>query len=158
MNSKKAFLFFNFFFAFIIPVISQVSFSGDDLRSEFKRAMDLFSKEKYAAAIRIFDAYIENDNQNDAVSLSEAEYFAALSALRLFNPDSEYRMTSFMARHPESPRLNESRLALGDYFYQNKSYRKACPYYELVRRQELDNDKLPEYFFRYGYSLYVNGR
>jgi len=157
MNSKKAFLFFNFFFAFIIPVISQVSFSGDDLRSEFKRAMDLFSKEKYAAAIRIFDAYIENDNQNDAVSLSEAEYFAALSALRLFNPDSEYRMTAFMARHPESPRLNESRLALGDYFYQNKSYRKACPYYELVRRQELDNDRLPEYFFRYGYSLYVNG-
>jgi TolA-binding protein len=157
MNSKKAFLFFNFFFAFIIPVISQVSFSGDDLRSEFKRAMDLFSKEKYAAAIRIFDAYTENDNQNDAVSLSEAEYFAALSALRLFNPDSEYRMTTFMARHPESPRLNESRLALGDYFYQNKSYRKACPYYELVRRQELDNDRLPEYFFRYGYSLYVNG-
>jgi TolA-binding protein len=157
MNSKKALLIINFFFAFIIPVISQVSFSGDDLRSEFNRAMDLFSKEKYAAAIRLFDSYIADGNQSDAVKLSEAEYFAALSALRLFNPDSEYRMTAFMARYPESPKLNESRLALGDYFYQNKSYRKACPYYELVRRQELDKNKLPEYFFRYGYSLYVNG-
>ncbi len=49
------------------------------------------------------------------------------------------------------------RLALGDYFYQNKSYRKACSYYETVNRYEIGNEKLPEYFFRYGYSLYIKG-
>jgi len=157
MNSKKAVLIFNFLIAFIIPVISQVSFSGEDLRSEYNRAMDLYNKEKYAAAIRLFDAYIAIGNVSDLVKLSDAEYYAAMSALRLFNPDSEYRMIAYMARHPESPKINEARLALGDYFYQNKSYRKACSYYELVRRQELNNEKLPEYFFRYGYSLYVKG-
>jgi len=157
MNSKKAVLIFSFLVAFVIPVISQVSFSGDDLRSEFNRAMDLYSKEKYAAAIRLFDIYIADANVTDVVKIADAEYYAAMSALKLFNPDSEYRMSVYIARHPESPKINEARLALGDCFYQNKSYRKACSYYELVRRQELNNEKLPEYFFRYGYSLYVKG-
>ena len=50
-----------------------------------------------------------------------------------------------------------SRLLLGDYFYQNKNYRKAVTYYETVNRQELKGDKLTEYFFRLGYSLYMKG-
>lgn len=157
MNSKKAVLILNFLFAFIIQVMSQASFSGDDLSSVFNRAMDLYNKEKYAAAIRLFDTYIKDGDENNRISLAEAEYYAALSALRLFNPDSEYRMIVYLSRHPESPKINEARLALGDYFYQNKSYRKACSYYEMVSRYELESTKLPEYFFRYGYSLYIKG-
>jgi TolA-binding protein len=157
MNSKKALLIFNFLFILIIQVMSQASFSGSDLGSDFNRAMDLYSKEKFAAAIRLFDAYLKDDNDNSRIHLAEAEYFAALSALKLFNPDSEYRMIIYMATHPESPKINEARISLADYFYQNKSYRKACSYYEVVNRYELEKDKLPEYFFRYGYSLYVKG-
>jgi TolA-binding protein len=157
MNSKKTVLILNFLFVFIIQVMSQASFSGDDLGSVLNRAMDLYNKEKYAAAIRLFDTYIKKGDQTDKISLSEAEYYAALSSLRLFNPDSEYRMIIYLSTHPESPRINEASLALGDYFYQNRSYRKACSYYETVDRYELGSDKLPEYFFRYGYSLYIKG-
>jgi TolA-binding protein len=157
MNSKKAVLIFNFLFAFIIQVMSQASFSGDDLGSVFSRAMDLYNKEKYAAAIRLFDTFIKDGDNKNRILLSEAEYYAALSALRLFNPDSEYRMIIYLSTHPESPKINEANLALGDYFYQNKSYRKACSYYDLANRYELGSEKLPEYFFRYGYSLYIKG-
>jgi TolA-binding protein len=157
MNSRRAILTLSFLFALIVQVMSQVSFSGDDLGSVFNRAMDMYNKEKYAAAIRLFDTYIKDSDENNKILLAEAEYFAALSALRLFNPDSEYRMIIYLSTHPESPKINEARLALGDYFYQNKSYRKACSYYEIVNRIELGSDKLPEYFFRYGYSLYIKG-
>ena len=44
----------------------------------------------------------------------------------------------YISTHPESPRINEARLSLGDYFYQNKNYRKAVIYYELVNIQELE--------------------
>lgn len=157
MNSKKAFSIFNFLFIIIIQVMSQASFSGNDISSDFNRAMDLYNKEKYAAAIRLFDYFIKNDADNNNIFKSEAEYYAALSALRLFNPDSEYRMIIYIATHPESPKINEARISLADYFYQNKSYRKACSYYDVVNRYELDNDKLAEYFFRYGYTLYIKG-
>lgn len=157
MNSKRVLFIFNLLFILIVQAMSQASFSGKDLGSDFNRAMDLFNKEKYAAAIRLFDSYIKNDKDNSNIHLAEAEYFAALSSLKLFNPDSEYRMIIYMATHPESPKTNEAKISLGDYFYQNKSYRKACSYYEAVNRYELEGDKLPEYFFRYGYSLYVKG-
>jgi TolA-binding protein len=157
MNRKKSVLIISFLFTFVFQGFSQASFSGNDLESDFKRAMDLFNKEKFAAAIQLFDSYLHNGTETNKIFIDEAEYYAALSALKLFNPDSEYRMILYLSLHPESPRINEARLVLGDYFYQNKSYRKACSYYEIVNRQELENDKLPEYLFRYGYSLYVKG-
>jgi len=141
----------------MLPAVAQTSFSGEDLRSDFNRAMELYNKEKYAPAIMIFDDYVKKHAGRPDIKIMEAEYYAAMSALKLYNPDAEYRMTSFLARHPESPKTNEARITLADYFYQNRNYRKACSYYELVNRQEIDSGKLPEYFFRYGYSLYIKG-
>jgi len=157
MNIRKLLFIFILFFVAIARAVPQDSFSGDDIRSEFNRAMDLFNKEKYAAAIRLFDSYIQEGKGNTSIRIEEAEYYAALSALKLFNPDAEYRMLIYLSKHPESPRLNEGRISLADYFYQNKSYRKASTYYETVNRFELSDEKLPEYYFRYGYSLYVKG-
>ena len=157
MNRKNILLILSFLFAFVSQVLPQVSFAGADIGSDFNRAMDLFNKEKYAAAIKLFDTYVKNGDESGAIRLDEAEYYAAISALKLFNPDSEYRMIMFISTHPESPEINNSRMALGDYFYQNRSYRKAAAYYDTVDRQELKSEKLPEYYFRYGYSLYVKG-
>ena len=95
-----------------------------------------------------------NDKTN-LINVADAEYYSAVAALKLFNADAEYRMMMYISTHPESPRINDARLELGDYFYQNKNYRKAATYYETVNRQELKGDKLTEYFFRFGYSLYI---
>lgn len=158
MNIKKLLLIFNLFFVAAAQAFPQAAFSGEDQRSAFGRAMDLFNKEKYAPAIRLFDSYIRDNTDNNSTRASEAEYYVSpLGVLRLYNPDAEYRMLVYMARHPESPRLNEGRVSLADYFYQNKSYRKASAYYETVNRYELSEEKQAEYYFRYGYSLYVKG-
>jgi TolA-binding protein len=137
--------------------VSQVAFTGKEMASDFTRGMELFSKEKYPAAIRLFDSYIKNNDNTDQLTVGEAEYYRSVAALNLFNPDAEYRMVLFISNHPESPRINEAYLALGDYFYQNKNYRKAITYYEQVNRQELTQEKLPEYFFRLGYSHFIRG-
>jgi len=157
MNRKKVILIFSLLLVFAVRAITQVPFTGKQLGSEFLRGMELFNKEKYPAAIRLFDLYIKNERNTDQLTLTEAEYFSALASLYLFNPDGEYKMVTFIRRHTESPRINEAYLALGNYFYQNKNYRKAVTYYELVNRQELSSDRLPEYFFRNGYSQYIRG-
>jgi len=157
MNRNKLILILNFLLIFIIQTSSQVPFTGKEMGSEFNRAMELFNKEKYPAAIRLFDSFVKSDDKSNLIMVAEAEYYSAIAALRLFNPDAEYRMIMYIATHPESPRINEARLASGDYFYQNKNYRKAVTWYESVNRQELEGDKLAEYFFRLGYSLYIQG-
>jgi len=138
-------------------VSSQVPFTSRELGSEFNRGMELFNKEKYPAAIRLFDSFVKGNDKSNQTEISEAEYYSAIAAIKLFNADAEYRMLMYIYTHPESPRINEARLELGDYFYQNKNYRKAVDYYETVNRQELKGDKLSEYFFRFGYSLYIKG-
>jgi len=157
MNRNKLILIFSFLLIFIIQVSSQVPFTGKEMGSEFNRGMELFNKEKYPAAIRLFDSFAKSDDRSNLIMVAEAEYYSAIAALKLFNPDAEYRMIMFISTHPESPGINEARLSLGDYFYQNKNYRKAVTYYESVNRQELKADKLAEYFFRLGYSLYIKG-
>lgn len=157
MNSNR--YIFTLILTFIIcsQTYSQASFAGIEMTSDFERGMELFNKEKYPAAIHLFDSYIYNPVNTEKLVLTEAEYYRALSAIRLFHPDAEYRMATFISKHPESPRLNEARLILGDYFYQNKNYRKSITYYEQVNRQELNTEDLPEYFFRLGYSHFVRG-
>lgn len=137
---------------------AQVPFTSDQLGSDYFRALELFNKEKYPAALRLFDKYIdENKGEKGNVYLPEAEYYSSIAALKVFNADAEYRMVSYISKHPESPRINSAYLDLADYFYQNRSYRKASTYYQIVNRQEISGPKLAEYFFRYGYSLYSTG-
>jgi TolA-binding protein len=157
MNRKKIILIISLLIIFIFKVSGQVPFVGPEIGSEFNRGMELFQKEKYPAAIRLFDAYLSREDITTMTNAADAEYFSAVAALKLFNSDAEYRMVMFISSHPESPKLNDARLLLGDYFYQIKNYRRAVVYYESVNRQELKGDKLTEYFFRLGYSLYIKG-
>jgi tetratricopeptide (TPR) repeat protein len=152
-----SFLIMVFLNLFGFMVSSQVPFTGKEIGSEFNRGMELFNKEKYPAAIRLFDSFVKSDDRSNLIMVDEAEYYSAMATLKLFNTDAEYRMVMYILTHPESPRLNEARLSLGDYFYQIKNYRKAVTYYESVNRQELESDKLAEYFFKLGYSLYIKG-
>src|SRR5664280_119886 len=157
MNRNKVILILSFILIFHPPVFSQVPFTATEIESEFQRGTELFNKEKYPAAIRLFDSFIKSGDKSNMIQLADAEYYSAMAAIKLFNPDAEYRMMIFIYSHPESPRINDARLELGNYFYQNKNYRKAAAYYETVNRQELKSDKLAEYFFRLGYSLYIKG-
>jgi TolA-binding protein len=157
MNRNRLILIFGFLIIFLLPISSQVSFTASETGSEFNRGMEFFNKEKYPAAIRLFDSFVRNGDKSNLILVTDAEYYSSIAAIRLFNADAEYRMMMFIYSHPESPRINSARLELADYFYQNKNYRKAANYYETVNRQELKSDKLAEYFFRFGYSLYVKG-
>jgi TolA-binding protein len=157
MNRNRLILIFSFLLIFLIQASSQVPFTGKELGSEFNRGMELFNKEKYPAAIRLLDSYIKSGDRSNLIMVADAEYYSAIAALKVFNADAEYRMIMFISTHPESPRINKARLELGDFFYQNKNYRKAVIYYESVNRQDLESAPLAEYFFRLGYSLYITG-
>lgn len=138
-------------------MFAQVSYMQEELSNGFLKGMEFYYKEKYTAAIRFFDSYLKKDRGKDINRDIDAEFYGAMSALRLFNPDGEYRMNLFLSSHPETSKATDAYMALGDYFYQNKNYRKAVTYYGRINRILLSPEKLPEYYFRYGYSLFMNG-
>ena len=126
-------------------------------QSEFVRAKERFDREKYPAAIELLDRYIR-ENEGEAESrAAEAELLAALASVRLYNNDAEFRVIKFVNSHPESPDKNLAYLELANSFYQGKNYRKAVTYYAMADRLELDESILPEYYFKAGYSNFMNG-
>ena len=82
--------------------------------------------------------FVKSGDKSDLINVADAEYYSAVAALKLFNPDAEYRMMMFISTHPESPRINEARLDLGNYFYQNKNYRKAVIYYRISEQTGIE--------------------
>jgi TolA-binding protein len=136
---------------------AQISYTTKDINQDFDKGMEFYNKEKYASAIISFDIFLRNTKGESLTQKADAEYFSAMSALALFNADGEYRMMHFIKNHPESSRISLARVALGDYFYQNKNYKKALGYYESVNRLELPAEKLPQYYLRNGYSQFLKG-
>jgi len=124
MNRNKLILLFSFLLIFVLPVTSQAPFTVNEIGSDFYRGMELFNKEKYPAAIRLFDSFIKNGDKSNLILVTDAEYYRSIAALKLFNSDAEYRMLMFIYTHPESPRLNDARLELGDIFIRTKTIGK----------------------------------
>jgi tetratricopeptide (TPR) repeat protein len=135
----------------------QVSYNLSDGPADLETGMNLYSKEKYAAAIRVFDRILADPMTEGTLVSAEAGYWGAISAMKLYHSDAEQRMLKFIATNPESPRTNEAWFDLGDFFYQSKNYRKAVDAFEKVNRLELEPEKLPVYFFRLGYALMQRG-
>lgn len=157
MNRNRTILFFLIlsFIAYRLP--AQISFTANEINSDYIRGMEYFNNEKYPAAIKYFDTFLNYGSDQSLSERSDAEYYSSLASLKLFHPDGEYRMMRFIATHPEGARINDAWLELGDYFYQNKNYRKAITSYESVNRLELTSERLPQYYFRHGYSQFMKG-
>lgn len=136
---------------------AQKAISAGEINSDFYRGKNLFDKEKYSAAIKLFDSYIDKNLRSDDPSVTRAEYFAAISAVRLYSNDAEYRINNFVRNHPESSLDNKAWLELADNYYQARNYKKAITYYELSDRLLIDDDLLPAYYFKFAYSHFMKG-
>jgi len=85
---------------FFLPVEAQVARTIMEENNDLRNAMDYFSHEKYGAALRLFDAILADPSYDGTVDGAEAGYYGAVSAMRLFHPDAEYRMKYFLGSNP----------------------------------------------------------
>jgi len=135
----------------------QSSFAGEEITSLLNNGYEMYGKAKYAAAIELFDKWLASQKTGTRQQIADAEYYAALSAMRLMSPDAEYRMQTFIISNSESPMLNQARFESGLYCYQKRNYACAIEWFEQTDRLLLSEKSLPEYIFKLGYSHYMKG-
>jgi TolA-binding protein len=138
-------------------VKGQSSFSGEEMTSLLNSGYEMYAKAKYATAIELFDRWLATENTGNRQQRADAEYHAALAAMRLMSPDAEYRMQNFITANSESPLLNQARYESGLYCYQQRNYACAIEWFEQTDRLLLSDRELPEYLFKLGYSHYRRG-
>lgn len=120
----------------------------------FKDGLELYDKHQYQAAQRKFFETIQQiDNQQDEVQI-DAEYYAALCALELFNKDAEHLLNKFVYDHPDNVRTKTVYFQLGTHHYRRKRYRDALKYFEEVDPLDLSKEDRIAYHFKYGYAAF----
>src|SRR5271166_6314902 len=93
---------------------------------------ELFEKQKYVAAQHYFDRFREKNSSVNTESKSDADYYASLCAMELFNPDAENRLINFMNANQGYCKINEAYFNMGHYLYTTKKYTKAVDWFEKV--------------------------
>lgn len=147
-------MFMLLFFVATGTVHAQKTKIYTDKYTVYREALELYDKEKYAAAQEKFEATVKSlSDAQDEVSIN-AEYYYALCALKLFHPDAEYLLERFIHMHPESPQVRTVYMHLGRHFFQNKKWKKAIEYFRKVDTYHLNEKELFEYHYKKGYASF----
>lgn len=118
----------------------------------YNRGIELFEKEKYAAAQKHFDWYSSLSNQ--PLNKANAEYYSAVCAMELFNPDATQRLNQVISKYPTNVKSKLALYQLGKLNYRNKNNKLAVKYLDQVETKYLSGPDLKEFYFIYGYSLF----
>jgi tetratricopeptide (TPR) repeat protein len=128
-----------------------------DADKDYKHAMELLYKEKYAAAQHNFDIVLKRLGINNQSELRvNSEYYHALCALELFNKDAEYLLSSFVKKNPESIMVKDAYFQLGKYSYRKGVHEKAIEWFNKIDVADLDQKEKNEYNFKKGYCYFKN--
>jgi TolA-binding protein len=121
--------------------------------SHYKEALKLFKKEKYALAQEMFIEALE-ELPEDTELRANAEYYAAICAIRLFHGDAEHLISRFIAKHPESSRVNQAYFNMGRFQYRQEEFQEVVRWFDKVKTEKLTGEQLAEYRFKKGYSYF----
>ncbi len=123
--------------------------------SQYNDGVELFNKEKFSAAQEKFRE-VQFCEKSTVEMRANAEYYSGICGLILFNGDAESLAMSFIKSHPENPKVNEAYFRLANYYFKNKQYGSSLIAYEHVNVEQLSDADLSEYYFKTGYSNFVN--
>lgn len=129
----------------------QTAIHTDEI-AQYNRGLELFDKEKYAEAQVQFEAYASICKQK--FNQINAQYYAAVCALELFNGDAEHRLLQLITLYPENTKAKLAQFQLGKLHYRNKNNKQAVLALDNVQQHYLSGAELKEFYFIYGYSLF----
>lgn len=118
----------------------------------YNRALELFNKEKYGVAQKHFLLYAQRTQ--DRETRINAEYYAGVCAMELFNPDAINLLNRVAIKYPEHSKAQPALFNLGKYFYRVKDNKSAVKYLEGVNAVALTPEDASEYWFIKGYCYF----
>lgn len=130
-----------------------------DKDAAFRKGQELFEKQKYAEAQASFNEVIElYATDRNALTLIDAEFYAATCAMELFNKDAEALFEKFLADHPESPKVHRAWFNLAKINYRQKQWQKSIDWFNQVDIFDLTQDEQYEFYFKRGYDYFELNR
>ncbi len=145
------FVFISLFF--ISSLSAQQQLSQTKAERLFQKGSELVAHSNFGAARKVFSDFLIEASPTDP-RRGEAEYYLALSGLRLGHNDGEKLIDDFLSNNPSSPKAATAYYDLANFFSEEKSYAKASQYFKKVDYPALTLNQQNQAHFKWGYSFF----
>ncbi|MEZ4739476.1 MAG: tetratricopeptide repeat protein [Flavobacteriales bacterium] len=122
--------------------------------ADMEHALTLFDKAKFGAAQYELERVVDRIADAHDPTRTEAEFYSAICAVRLFHDDAGYRLNAFIQEHPEDLHVGTVRFELLNNSFAHKKWKDAIAWSEKVDRFSLKPAELEEYHFKRGYAYF----
>lgn len=144
----------------LLVSLVQFSFAQQSLKFDskdelYEHGMEMYRLGKYGLARITFTKYVDERKDEVSSRVDEAAYFSRVCAQKLDNDDVKYLWESYIIKYPYSKRLPYAKNNMGDWYKDQKKYKQASRWYEKVRASSLDKETQADYYFSYGYVLFM---
>jgi tetratricopeptide (TPR) repeat protein len=133
------------------------SFNKDPFQSYYD-GIELYEQAVYGSARNSLSNFLLQDDIKDPkfrIVRTRAEYYQALCALYLGDPEAEPLLDSWMRSYPQDPLYHQAGFELGNNFYNEKRYKEAVEVFDKIDPAILGTDQEAELYFKKGYCLFV---
>ncbi|MDC9721768.1 MAG: tetratricopeptide repeat protein [Urechidicola sp.] len=121
---------------------------------DYKHALELYQDKTYLASQQLF-GQIKSDYENTSEIRANCEYYIANCAIRLNQKNADNLMLAFVKKYPTSTKQNNAFLETAEYYYKVGKYPYALKWYKKVNTNNLPNQQMEDYNFKYGYALFA---
>lgn len=118
----------------------------------FNEALELFHKDQFSASKYSFE-YLKAKPLEDAQRV-EVDFYHAVSALYLENPDGPGLLNDFLLTYNNEPKANDAAHILGDHYFEKRDYRSAIESYRKVNTDKTSLAQQADVLFKTGYSFF----
>jgi len=136
----------------ILPAAAQQTIRQHPSELLFASGVDMMNKANFGSARHYFERYLSS---GDTIRQLEAQYYKAVSALKLYNLDGEQLINQFIGDYPTSVQAQIAYFDLAQYFFQDRDYQKTIAYLEKADLNVLNSDGQIEAKYKMAYSYFA---
>lgn len=123
--------------------------------ARYQEAVRLYQRQLYGPAQTAFREFLAQPRiQQDPDRAADAVYYAAVSGLRLLQPDAEGQMLGFARHYPAHPKAALAYFELGRFYFERKDYERALANLKQVEPKLLTQQQRYESDFKLAYSQF----
>lgn len=158
MGKRKYLLIGCFFAAAAATGHAQRSNVYVEPEAVYREGLDLFQKEKYAAAQPKFGEFLALKKPTAPGTRASAAYLDAVCAVELFHEDGEAKLVKFLHDYPESPLTVKAQFQAGKLKFRQKQYKDAIQRFLDTDPEQLGREEWYEYKYKLGYSYFMTAQ
>jgi tetratricopeptide (TPR) repeat protein len=139
-------------------VHSQTPANMSEYNQLLRNAREMYEKQMYAPALQMFIRLQDSREAEDMQQASQIAFYEASCTYHLDAPNAEALLQNFTNDYPQSIYADEARYMLARHYFGKNEYTAALAAFQAIDAGALQDADKPQYHFKYGYALFVEGR